>query len=124
MRDFSRPLADAVRNARVKMDLTQEQVAELVDTNTKTINSIENMRSNTRMETLYPLIRLLRIDANEIFYSEMIKDSSAKHQLRVLIDDCSDEEAAALLATSETMLKILRGTNGKTIEKKKSLSPL
>lgn len=123
MRDFSRPLADAVRNARVKMNLTQEKVAELVDTNTKTISSIENKRSNTRMETLYPLIRLLRIDANEIFYSEMIKDSSAKHQLRVLIDDCSDEEAAALLTTSEAILKVLREKRALPVEEK-SLSPL
>lgn len=123
MRDFSRPLADAVRNARVKMNLTQEKVAELVDTNTKTISSIENKRSNTRMETLYPLIRLLRIDANEIFYSEMIKDSSAKHQLRVLIDDCTDEEAAALLTTSETILKVLREKRPLSV-KEKSLSPL
>lgn len=123
MRDFSRPLADAVKNARVKMDLTQEKLAELIDTNTKTINSIENKRSNTRMETLYPLIRLLRIDANEIFYSEMIKDSSAKHQLRVLIDDCSDEEAAALLTTSEAILKVLREKRALPVEEK-SLSPL
>lgn len=123
MRDFSRPLADAVRDARVKMNLTQEKVAELVDTNTKTISSIENKRSNTRMETLYPLIRLLRIDANEIFYSEMIKDSSAKHQLRVLIDDCSDEEAAALLTTSEAILKVLREKRALPVEEK-SLSPL
>lgn len=123
MRDFSRPLANAVKNARVKMDLTQEKLAELIDTNTKTINSIENKRSNTRMETLYPLIRLLRIDANEIFYSEMIKDSSAKHQLRVLIDDCSDEEAAALLTTSEAILKVLREKRTLSVEEK-SLSPL
>lgn len=123
MRDFSRPLADAVRNARVKMNLTQEKVADLVDTNTKTISSIENKRSNTRMETLYPLIRLLRIDANEIFYSETIKDSSAKHQLRVLIDDCSDEEAAALLTTSEAILKVLREKRALPVEEK-SLSPL
>lgn len=123
MRDFSRPLAEAVRDARVKMNLTQEKVAELVDTNTKTISSIENKRSNTRMETLYPLIRLLRIDANEIFYSEMIKDSSAKHQLRVLIDDCSDEEAAALLTTSEAILKVIREKRALPVEEK-SLSPL
>lgn len=123
MRDFSRPLADAVRNARVKMNLTQEKVAELVDTNTKTISSIENKRSNTRMETLYPLIRLLRIDANEIFYSEMNKDSSAKHQLRALIDDCSDEEAAALLTTSEVILKVFREKRALPVEEK-SLSPL
>ena len=49
MHAFSRSLARAVKNARDKMNLTQEQVGELVDTNTRTISSIENGKSNTRM---------------------------------------------------------------------------
>lgn len=47
----------------------------------------------------------------------------AKHQLRVLIDDCTDEEAAALLTTSETILKVLREKRPLSV-KEKSLSPL
>ena len=42
MHAFSRSLARAVKNARDKMNLTQEQVGELVETNTRTISSIEN----------------------------------------------------------------------------------
>ena len=119
MHDFSRPLAEAVKKARAKMKLTQEQVGELVDTNARTISAIENGQSNTRMTILYPLIRALRIDPNEIFNSEMYADSSVKHQFRVLI-----EEAAALLDTSETILRVLRSNNVTTIEEEKSLSPL
>ena len=105
MHAFSRSLARAVKNARDKMNLTQEQVGELVDTNTRTISSIENGKSNTRMNILYPLVRVLRIDPNEIFYPETVADSSVKHQLRALIENCSDEEAAALLTTSESVLR-------------------
>ena len=47
MHAFSRSLARAVKNARYKMNLTQEQVGELVETNTRTISSIENEKSNT-----------------------------------------------------------------------------
>ena len=124
MHDFSHPLAEAVKKARYKMKLTQEQVGELVDTNARTISAIENGQSNTRMTILYPLIRALRIDPNEIFNSEMYADSSVKHQFRVLIEDCTDEEAAALLDTSETILRVLRSNNVTTIEEEKSLSPL
>ena len=104
MHAFSRSLARAVKNARYKMNLTQEQVGELVETNTRTISSIENEKSNTRMNILYPLVRVLRIDPNEIFYPETVADSSVKHQLRVLIENCSDEEAAALLTTFESVV--------------------
>ena len=124
MHDFSRPLAEAVKKARYKMKLTQEQVGELTDTNARTISAIENGQSNTRMNILYPLIRVLRIDPNEIFHSERYTSSSTKDQLLALIEDCSDEEAAALLETSETILKVLRSHKVKKIEEEKSLSPL
>ena len=121
MHAFSRSLARAVKNARYKMNLT---VGELVETNTRTISSIENEKSNTRMNILYPLVRVLRIDPNEIFYPETVADSSVKHQLRVLIENCSDEEAAALLTTFESVLRVLRKQNAGKVEEKKSLSPL
>ena len=124
MHDFSRPLAEAVKKARYKMKLTQEQVGELTDTNARTISAIENGQSNTRMNILYPLIRVLRIDPNEIFHSERYTSSSTKDQLLALIEDCSDEEAAALLETSETILRVLRSHKVKKIEEEKSLSPL
>lgn len=124
MHDFSRPLADAVKKARNRMELTQEQVGELVDTNTRTISAIENGQSNTRMTILYPLIRTLRIDPNEIFNSEMYSDSTVKHQLRVLLENCSDEEAVALLETSEAILRAIRSQEAKAVQEKKSLSPL
>lgn len=125
MHVFSRPLAESVKKARSKMNLTQEQVGALADTNTRTISSIENGKSNTRMNILYPLIRALRIDPNEIFYPEMCADSSVKHQLHVLINDCDEREATVLLSTSEVILDAMRSKDGRSAtEKEKSLSPL
>lgn len=125
MHVFSRPLSESVKKARIKMSLTQEQVGALADTNTRTISSIENGKSNTRMNILYPLIRALRIDPNEIFYPEMCADSSVKHQLHVLIDGCSEQEATVLLSTSEAILDAMRSKDGRSaIEKEQSLSPL
>ena len=77
------------------------------------------------MNILYPLIRALRIDPNEIFYPEMCTSSSVKHQLRVLIDDCSEQEATVLLSTSEAILDAMRSKDGHpATEKEKSLPSL
>ena len=122
---FSRPLADSVKKARRRMDLTQEQVAALAETNTRTICDIEHGKSNTRMNILFPLVRALRIDPREFFYPETGLESSVKHQLRVLIDDCSDEEAFLILSTSEAMINALRAKNAcDATGKNKSLTPL
>lgn len=124
MHDFSRPLGEAVKKARSKMRLTQEKTAELAETNVRTISAIEREQSNTRMNILYPLVRKLRIDPNDIFYPEMRSESSVKHQFHVLIDDCTDEEAEALLKASETILDLFRSKDTKPVGKNKSLSPL
>lgn len=125
MHIFSRPLAEAVKKARRRMNLTQEQVGALTDTNARTISAIETGRSNTRLKILFPLIRCLRINANEIFYPEMSVESTTKHQLRVLTDECSEEEAALILSTSEAILNALRAKNARTAtEKNESLTPL
>ena len=124
MHIFSRPLGEAVKKARKKMRITQDKAAELADTNARTISAIENGKSNTRMDILYPLIRGLRIDPNDIFYPEKNGDSSAKHQLHVLIDSCTEQEVVALLKTSETVLDVIRNTDASTIGQNKSLPPL
>lgn len=118
MHIFSRPLAEAVKKARRRMNLTQEQVGALTDTNARTISAIETGRSNTRLTILFPLIRCLRINANEIFYPEMSVESTTKHQLRVLTDECSEEEAALILSTSEAILNALRAKNARTATEK------
>ena len=72
MHVFSHPLAESVKKARSRMDLTQEQVAALSETNTRTISSIENEKSNTRMNILFPLVRALRIDPREFYYPKWV----------------------------------------------------
>ena len=60
---YSHPLGDAVKVARSELVLTQEQVAVKIDADVRTVMNIENYKGNPKMETLFPLIRLLKIDA-------------------------------------------------------------
>ena len=116
MHDYSRPLGDAVKRARGKLDLTQSEVADLADIDVRTVLNIENYKGNPKMEVLYPLIRALKIDAREIFNPEIRRDSPALRQLRVLIEECSEEEAAAIIPVFESVLTALRDKNALPIE--------
>ena len=49
------------------MKLSQEKLAELLDVDYKTINFIENHKGNPTFEIVYQLIRVLKLDAREIF---------------------------------------------------------
>ena len=111
MNEYSRPLGDVVKRTRGKLGLTQSEVADAVDIDVRTVLNIENYKGNPKMEVLFPLIRALKIDAREIFYPEMQRETPAINQLRLLVEECSEEEAAALIPVFRTMLDAYREKN-------------
>lgn len=116
MPEYSRPLGDAIKRARGKLDLTQNEVADAADIDVRTVLNIENYKGNPKMEVLYPLVRVLKIDAREIFNPEMQRESPALRQLRLLIEECSEEEAAAIIPVFQSVLTALRDKNATPIE--------
>lgn len=84
MSDYAHTLGDAVKRARGKSGLTQSEVADAANVDVRTVLNIENYKGNPKMEVLYPLIRVLKIDTKEVFYPEMQRESPALSQLRLL----------------------------------------
>lgn len=111
MPEYSRPLGDAVKRARGKSGLTQNEVADAADIDVRTVLNIENYKGNPKMEVLFPLVRALKIDAKEIFYPEMQRESPSLRQLRLMIEECSEEEAAAIIPVFQAVLTALRTKN-------------
>jgi DNA-binding XRE family transcriptional regulator len=70
--------------------------------------NIENFKGNPKLEILYPLIRMLNIDAQEVFYPELQQESPHLRQLMQLMSDCSDQEAETLIPIIQTILTALR----------------
>lgn len=68
------------------------------------------------MEVLYPLVRALKIDAREIFTPEIQRESPALRQLRLLIEECSEEETEAIIPVFRSVLTALRDQNATPIE--------
>ena len=116
MPEYSRPLGDAVKRARGKMGLTQIQVADAIDIDSRTVLNIENYKGNPKMEVLFPLVRSLRIDAREIFNPEMQRETPAIRQLRLLIEECNESEAAAIIPVLEAVLNALRSQDATLVE--------
>lgn len=116
MPEYSRPLGDAIKRARGKLGLTQNEVADAAEIDVRTVLNIENYKGNPKLEVLYPLVRALRIDAREIFNPEMRRETPALRQLRLLIEECSEEEAAAIIPVFQAILTALRDQNATPIE--------
>ena len=116
MQEFSYPLGDAIKRARGELGLTQSQVAEKSGIDARTVMNIENYKGNPKMEVLYPLVRALEIDAREIFNPEMQRETVALRQLRLLIEECSEEEAAAIIPIFKSVLTALRDQSATPIK--------
>lgn len=116
MPEYSRPLGDALKRARGKLDLTQNEVASAANIDVRTVLNIENYKGNPKMQVLFPLVRTLKIDAREIFYPEMQRESPALRQLRLLVEECSESEAEAIIPVFQAILNALRDQNATPIE--------
>ena len=116
MPEFSRPLGDAVKRARWRLNLTQSEVADAIGLDSRTILNIENYKGNPKMEVLYPLVRYLRIDAREIFNPEFERDSSYIQELRLMIEGCSEEEAKALMPVLKELIVLIREKEGLAVK--------
>lgn len=116
MINHTHTLGDAVKRARGKLDCTQSEIANAIEVDVRTVLNIENYRGNPKYEVLFPLIRALQIDANEIFYPERHRQSSELYKLYAVVGSCSDEEAAFLFPVMESILAVLRGKNSVSIQ--------
>ena len=116
MKEYSRVLGDAVKRARGAAGLTQREVADKMNKDVRTVLNIENYKGNPKLEVLYPLVRALNIDPREVFYPNMQQDSPALRKLRLYVDDCNEEEAAALIPVLQSVLRAIRAKGGTEIK--------
>lgn len=116
MKEYSRSLGDAVKRARGASGLTQREVADKMDKDVRTVLNIENYKGNPKLEVLYPLVRALNMDSREIFYPNMQRESPALRKLRLLVEDCSEEEAVAMIPVFQSVLHAMRSKVGTEIK--------
>ena len=121
MYDFSYPLGNAVKSTRYQRGLTQLQVAEMADIDVRTVMNIENYKANPKMEVLFPLIRTLRVDARTIFNPELERDAPMFQQLRLMVEECSEQEAEALIPVVESGQRMPSKLGRNYIKQKQSL---
>lgn len=100
MHDIKQNLGNVIREYRTNMKLSQEKLAEILN--------IEAGRGNPKFERLYPIITYLKIPADKIFYPTSIQQSPELQMLHTMLNDCTDQEALALMPIIRDLLDLLR----------------
>ena len=79
----------------------------------RTISQIERGLGNPKLETLYPLIRILNVDANTVFYSAPRTETPKLDRLMRLVSTCTEYE---LIRIVNDILNIMRHSENENEE--------
>lgn len=105
MLDYKIALGNAIKNARTELNLTQSEVADLIDADSRTILNIENYKGNPKMEMLFLLIRALRIDPNAVFYPEKNSNPTEPERIKMLLEQCSEEDLEKMIPVIDSVIR-------------------
>lgn len=111
VQEYIHMLGDLIRQERLRAGLTQDQLAERVGIDPRTILKIENHRGNPKFEVLYPLIRALNIDANLVFYPDSHEPAPALKHFLLFLSQCSPEEISSLHQICQTVHAVLQAND-------------
>ena len=73
--NIKKVFGEKVKRIRKKRNLTQEQLAELIDISPRNLSKIEVGACFVKAETLEKLLKALDISTEELFANEHIKES-------------------------------------------------
>lgn len=98
-----------IRAERIKQNLSQEKLAELVGVGTTHISHIETGNSIPSMKTFIAIINALNISSDELLRNHMDKSKHVlEGEISNIINDCTDAETRIIADTIKALKTSLR----------------
>ena len=108
--DF-RPMGLAIKKAREKKGVTQEQLADIIGRDTHTVVYHENDGQHPSLNAFYQMVTMFGISVDEYFYPNMSADEAAKKRINIQLNSLSENELRRVEGIIDAIIKI-RGTEG------------
>jgi DNA-binding XRE family transcriptional regulator len=89
--DF-RPMGLAIKKAREKKGMTQEQLADIIGRDTRTVMYHENDGQHPSLDIFYQLATMFDLSVDEYFYPNMSADEAAKKRINIQLNSLSENE--------------------------------
>ena len=83
--DF-RPMGLAIKKAREKKGMTQEQLADIIGRDTRTVMYHENDGQHPSLDIFYQLATMFDLSVDEYFYPDMSADEAAKKRINIQLN--------------------------------------
>ncbi len=92
-------LGDAVKEERLRRNLSQNALAEMVHVSLRTISDIENYNGNPRFENLCLLVSFLNLPIETVMKGKAETMDSTMKQIIAELEQCPDEIKRLALGT-------------------------
>lgn len=98
-----------IREARIKLGLTQNKLAERSGIETSNISHIERAATKLSLPTLISIANALELSLDEIVCDSLIKSEHiAVKEINELLLDCDQKELRSIIEIIKTTKKIIR----------------
>lgn len=94
-----------IRNGRLDLNLTQEQLAEKVNVNLTHLGNIERGKSSPSLDLFFRLIDTLCLSADELLNPKERDFTDTSQQLNQLLIHCTAQELNILLENAKTLIR-------------------
>ena len=96
-------LGNAIRTARIKMNLTQEQIAEMVDISPIHYKHLESEHRMPSIEVLFKLCDVLNLSLDSLLFVSA-KDRPLLRDINNYAHKCTDKQLQVILAAMQVMV--------------------
>ena len=101
----------AIKKAREKKGMTQEQLADIIGRDTRTVMYHENDGQHPSLDIFYQLATMFDLSVDEYFYPDMSADEAAKKRINILLNSLSENELRLVEGIINAIIEN-RGTEG------------
>lgn len=103
--DF-KPIGQAIKAARKAQGMTREQLARIVDYDTRHLQAVENEGQYPSIELFIQLITMFDVSVDELIHTDKkIEKSSIRRRLDTMLDRLDDKELSVIEATVNGLCK-------------------
>ena len=93
-----------IRNGRLDLKLTQEQLAEKLNCNLSYLGNIERGKNIPSLKMFCKIVRTLNLSADEFIHRNYHSENKTYLQLVQLLSQCTPRELKILLENAQTLL--------------------
>ncbi len=93
-----------IRNGRLDLKLTQEQLAEKLNCNLSYLGNIERGKNIPSLKMFCKIMQTLNLSADEFIHRKCHSENKTYYQLVQLLSQCTPRELKILLENAQTLL--------------------